>query len=156
MKHLFFLLTVTSGAAFAQATGTVDPSPPPAESSKEEDVPPGGCMPMGLTVSGKLVFPIQCKELVERYLGKAVEQKPAAAEERPGVSPPARANSDAHVKPAQTARQSEGVVPEHSKPAIKPVETDPLPTRRAALARRAVPADKFKSAFWGYVLYGPR
>jgi hypothetical protein len=156
MKHLFFLLTVTSGAAFAQATGTVDPSPPPAESSKEEDVPPGGCMPMGLTVSGKLVFPIQCKELVERYLGKAVEQKPAAAEERPGVSPPARANSDALVKPAQTARQSEGVVPEHSKPAIKPVETDPLPTRRAALARRAVPADKFKSAFWGYVLYGPR
>jgi hypothetical protein len=113
-------------------------------------------MPMGLTVSGKLVFPIQCKELVERYLGKAVEQKPAAAEERPGVSPPARANSDADVKPAQTARQSEGVVPEHSKPAIKPVETDPLPTRRAALARRAVPADKFKSAFWGYVLYGPR
>ena len=156
MKHLFFLLTVTSGAAFAQATGTVDPSPPPAESSKEEDVPPGGCMPMGLTVSGKLVFPIQCKGFLERHRGKTVEQKPAAAEERPGVSPPARANSDALVKPAQTARQSEGVVPEHSKPAIKPVETDPLPTRRAALARRAVPADKFKSPFWGYVLYGPR
>ena len=118
---------------------------------------PGGCMPMGLTVSGKLVFPIQCKELVERYLGKAVERKPAAAEERPGVSSPALANSDSLMKPAETARQPEGVVPENSKPAIKPVDTDPLPTRaRAALARRAVPADKFKSPFWGYVLYGPR
>jgi hypothetical protein len=156
MKHLLFLLTVTSGAAFAQTTGTVDPSPPPAEPSKEEDVPPGGCMPMGLTVSGKLVFPIQCKEFVERQREKAVEQKPAAAEERPGVSSPAWANSDALMKPAQTARQPEGVVPENSKPAIKPVDTK-LPTRaRAALARRAVPADKFKSAFWGYVLYGPR
>jgi hypothetical protein len=114
-------------------------------------------MPTGLTVSGKLVFPIQCKEFVERHRGKAVEQKPAAAEERPGVSSPASANSDALMKPAETARQPEGVVPENSKPAIKPVETDPLPTRaRAALARRAVPADKFKSAFWGYVLYGPR
>src|SRR5882762_5538047 len=102
MKHLFFLLTVTSGAAFAQTTGTVDPSPPPAESSKEGDVPPGGCMPMGLTVSGKLVFPIQCKGFLERHRGKTVEQKPAAAEERPGVSSPALANSDSLMKPAET------------------------------------------------------
>ena len=157
MKRLLaLLLTVMSGAALAQITGTVNPSPAPAAPSVKEDVPPGGCMPIGLTASGEIVFPIQCKDFIERHRGKAVEQKPAAVEEKAGVSLPAWANSDALVKPAQTARQSEGVVPEHSKPAIKPVETDPLPTRRAALARRAVPADKFKSAFWGYVLYGPR
>jgi hypothetical protein len=89
----------------------VNPSPAPAAPSVKEDVPPGGCMPIGLTASGEIVFPIQCKELIERQRGKAVEQKPAAIEEKPA------------------AKQSEGVAPEISKPAIKPVETVPLPKR---------------------------
>ncbi len=57
-----------------------------------------------------------------------VKQKPAAVEERPGVSLPA--HSDAFVKPAQPAKQLD-VTPENSKPAIKPVETVPLPRQRA-------------------------
>jgi hypothetical protein len=57
-----------------------------------------------------------------------VEQKPAAVKERPGISLPAWANSDALVKPAQIAKQP-NVAPENSKPAIKPVETVPLPRR---------------------------
>jgi hypothetical protein len=32
-------------------------------------------MPIGLTASGEIVFPIQCKEFIERQRGKAVEQK---------------------------------------------------------------------------------
>src|SRR6266404_95446 len=51
----------------------------------------------------------------------AVEQKPAAVEERPGVSLPAWANSYAFVKPAQTAVQPD-VATENSKSAIKPGE----------------------------------
>jgi BA14K-like protein len=126
MKHLLvFLLTVTSGAAFAQTTGTVDPSPAPSEPSMNEDVPPGGCMPIGLTASGEIVFPIQCKEFIERQRGQAVEQKPAAVEERPGVSLPAWANS-AFLKPAQAAKQSD-VAPADSKPVIQPAEAVPLP-----------------------------
>jgi len=58
-----------------------------------------------------------------RQRGQAVEQKPAAVKERPGVSLPAWANSDAFVKPAQTAPD---VTPQNSKPAIKPIETVPL------------------------------
>jgi BA14K-like protein len=98
------LLTVIGGAALAQTTSTVSPNPAPAE-----EVPPGGCMPIGLTVSGEIVFPIQCKEFIERQRGKAVEQKPATAEEKP------------------TAQRSEGVALENSKPANKPVEAVPLP-----------------------------
>ena len=86
-------------------------------------------MPIGLTASGEIVFPIQCKEFIERQRGKAVEQKPVTVEERPGVSLPAWANSDALVKPAQAAKQPDSVAPENSKPAIKPVETVPLPKR---------------------------
>jgi hypothetical protein len=50
---------------------------------------------------------------------RAMEQKPAAVEERPGVSLPA--NSNAFVKPAQTAVQPD-VATENSKSAIKPGE----------------------------------
>jgi len=110
MKRLLaLLLTAMSGAVLAQTTGTVDPSPAPAEPSVKEDVPPGGCMPIGLTASGEIVFPIQCKEFIERQREKAVEQKPAAVEEKPA------------------AKQSEGVAPVNSKPAAKPVEATPLP-----------------------------
>jgi BA14K-like protein len=128
MKHLLApLLAVMSGAAVAQPTGTVNPNPAPAEPSVNENVPPGGCMPIGLTVSGEIVFPIQCKEFIEQQRGRAVEQKPATVEERPGVSLPAWANSDALVKPAQAAKQPDSVARENSKPAVKPVETAPLP-----------------------------
>src|ERR1700724_4340835 len=77
---LALLLSVMSGVALAQITGTVNPSPAPAGPSVKEDVPPGGCMPIGLTASGEIVFPIQCKEFIERQRGNAVEQKPAAEE----------------------------------------------------------------------------
>jgi hypothetical protein len=105
------LLTMTSVAALAQTTGTVNPSLTPAEPSVKEDVPPGGCMPIGLTASGEIVFPMQCKEFIERERGKAVEQKPPAAGEK------------------APAKQSEAAVPENSKQADKPVETVAL-TRR--------------------------
>src|SRR5712672_4177126 len=122
MKHLLaLLLSVMSGAALAQTTGAVNPNPAPAQPSVNEDVPPGGCMPIGLTTSGEIVFPIQCKEFIERHRGQAVERKHAAVEERPGVSLPAWANS-AFVKPAQAAKQSEGVASVNRKPAIKPLE----------------------------------
>src|SRR6266702_4731289 len=51
---------------------------------------------------------------------RAVEQKPAAVEEKPGVSLPAWANSYAFVKPAQTAVQPD-VETENTK-SIKPGE----------------------------------
>jgi hypothetical protein len=79
------LLSAMSGAAQAQTTDPVGASPAPAQPSASVDVPPGGCMPIGLTASGEIVFPIQCKELIERHRGKDVEQKPAMLEEKPAV-----------------------------------------------------------------------
>jgi hypothetical protein len=73
-----------------------------------------------------------------------VEQKPAAVEERPGVSLPAWANSDAFVKPAQTAKQPD-VAPENSKPAIKPVEAVPLPRERAMSADVGYCSQRYRS-----------
>ena len=121
MNRLFALpLAVMSGAALAQTTGTVNPSPAPAEPSVKEDVPPGGCMPIGQTASGEMVFPIQCKEFLERQRGKAAEQKPAAVEE----------------KPAQAAKQPASASPAESKPVAKPVETASLPKKRSVERKR--------------------
>jgi hypothetical protein len=130
MKHLsVFLLTVTSGAALAQTTGTVDPSRAPAEPSIKEDVPPGACMPIGLTASGEIVFPIQCKEFIERQRGKAVERKPAAEE-----------------APVQAAKQPDSAAPLESKPAAQPVETVPLPKMRV----EQEPSERATSSEDGY------
>src|SRR5438270_10675898 len=81
------LLAVMSGAALAQTTGAVSPKPAAAEPSMNEEPPPGGCMPIGLTASGEIVFPFQCKAFLERQKAAdqkstvAGNQKPAAAEQ---------------------------------------------------------------------------
>jgi hypothetical protein len=56
------LLALVSGTAFAQDTSAVPPNPTPAPAG--EDVPPGGCMPIGVTAAGEMVFPFQCKEFL--------------------------------------------------------------------------------------------
>lgn len=123
------LLSVMSGAALAQTTGTVAPSPTPAQRSADDDVPPGGCMPIGLTVSGEIVFPILCKEFIERHRGMPVGQKPAAVEDNP------------------PAKQSEGVAPENSKPANKPPETAQLPKR---VGQRGMSPDECAQRYRSY------
>jgi hypothetical protein len=135
-----------SGAALAETTGAVNPGSVPAQPSANDDVPPGGCMPIGMTTAGEIVFPIQCKEFIERHRGAAVEEKPAAeqkpaaieakpaavepkpaavepkpaaAEEKPAVVEP----KPAAVEQKSAATQSESAAPEDRKPANKPVET---------------------------------
>jgi hypothetical protein len=125
------LLSASSDTALAQTTGTVNPSAAPTEPSVEEYVPPGGCMPIGLTASGEVVFPIQCKEFIERHRGKAVEGKPAASEEKAAVSE----EKPAVVEATPVAKESESAPPVISKPPIKALETvskraEPQPRRR--------------------------
>src|SRR3979490_289627 len=126
MKRLLvLLLTVMSSAALAQTTGTVNPNPAPAQPSVSADVPPGGCMPIGLTASGEIVFPIQCKAIIEQYRGKDVEQKPAAVEQKPVAAeqkpaaveqkPAAAEQKPAAVEEKTAAKQPEAVPPENSQ-----------------------------------------
>src|SRR5258705_365376 len=124
MKWLLaLLLSVMSGAALAETTGAVNPGSVPAQSSANDDVPPGGCMPIGMTTAGEIVFPIQCKEFIERPRGAAGENKPpgekkpapaqakpAAAEEKPAAveaRPAAVEQKPAAVEQKSAARQSE-------------------------------------------------
>jgi outer membrane biosynthesis protein TonB len=137
---LALLLSVTGGAALAQTTGAVNPGSAPAQPSVSADVPPGGCMPIGLTTSGEIVFPIECKEFIEQHRGKDVEQRPAAMEQKPAAvveqkpavveeKPAAVEEKPAAPEEKPAGKQSEAVAPENSQPAAKPPEAVPLPKR---------------------------
>jgi hypothetical protein len=62
-------------------------------------VPTGGCMPIGLTAAGEMVFPLQCRELIEHQRGPVVSSPPAT------LAPPARDQIDAQNsgKPHETS-----------------------------------------------------
>jgi hypothetical protein len=53
-----------------------------AESSPADKVPAGGCMPIGLTARGDLVFPLQCRELIERERGPISEKQTRAVQQK--------------------------------------------------------------------------
>lgn len=139
----FFPFIVMSGPLFAQTTGAVDPRPAVEPSVKNDDLPPGGCMPIGLTASGEVVFPFQCKEFIERMKGinrkaSAPEEKPATAEEGSAAGhnssiPPTidvtRTQEPAAAEEKAVAKQEGSVAPENSKPADQPVEKAPLQKR---------------------------
>ncbi len=124
--------------ALPQTTGPANPGAAPTESS----APGGNCAPIGLTVSGEVVFPFQCREFIERQkaakrttdtgekqkptppMKPVTAERPAAAEEKPAV---------AEEKAA--AKQPESAAPEDSKPAPETVGTVPLPRHAERQAR---------------------
>jgi hypothetical protein len=122
------LLMVTGGPLFAQTTGSVNPGPDAAETlAKKDDPPPGGCMPIGVTVSGEVVFPFQCKEFIERL--KAADQKAAAPERKSATAHEGPASGQEPAKEKTVAKQEDSVAPENSKPVDRPVETAPIQKR---------------------------
>jgi hypothetical protein len=78
MKFLLAsLVLLLASAALAQTNSeAAKPTADPAIGGvpKIDGVPPGGCMPIGLTARGDLVFPMQCRELLERQRGPVTEE----------------------------------------------------------------------------------
>jgi outer membrane biosynthesis protein TonB len=139
-RSLALLLSVMGSAALAQTTGTVSPSAAPAQPSVKEDVPPGGCMPIGLTASGEIVFPIQCRELIERHRETTVEQKPAAVEEKRAASEekPAVIEQKSIAAEDKPAAVEQKPVAEEQKPAA--VEDKPAAAEQKPAAVEEKPA----------------
>src|SRR5215510_3172977 len=74
-------LLVTSSAAVSQTSGLSDQTPPAAESPAKDEPAPGACKPIGLTVSGEVVFPLECRDFIERQ--KTVSRRPMPPETKP-------------------------------------------------------------------------
>ena len=121
MRSAFFLyLAFASGVACAQTTDAITQVPAHQPVNRTE-VPPGGCMPLGVTASGEIVFPFQCKEFIEQHRGADPEQ-PRAAEQAPAVvgeKPTAPESTAAAVEEQPNLEQSAIAPPENSKFSIK-------------------------------------
>jgi len=78
------------------SAGVAQPSnlQPRAESS-EDGPPPGGCNPIGVTASGEIVFPMTCKDFIERH--KAEDRPSSAAETKPATAETGKAPSTAEA-----------------------------------------------------------
>src|ERR1035437_11175651 len=92
MKFLLAsFISLLATAALAQASDKsangIDQRSAQAEIPKTDSVPAGGVMPIGLTARGDLVFPMQCRELLERQRGPIPEEQSQAPEQRPQLAP---------------------------------------------------------------------
>jgi hypothetical protein len=133
---LAVLFSIVSSAAVAQTTGAANPNTDPTPPSVKDDVPPGGCMPIGLTASGEIVFPIQCKEFIERVRGPIAEQKPAAVEDKlPAKQSAAEQKPAALDDPTAIKRAAPEMIP-------PPADEKPPGKQSAAEQNPAVPDDK--------------
>jgi hypothetical protein len=119
----FGLSVVLSGGALAQTTGALNPAP--ADPAVKEDVPPRGCMPIGMTAAGEMVFPIQCAALIAHERGKAIEQKPVLANEAPSAKPSGAATPEKPAEAAAPEKPPEAVVAEKISEAAAPKSRKP-------------------------------
>jgi hypothetical protein len=133
------LILLMWSAASAQTTGTLAPAPLGAPS--KADVPPGGCMPIGLTASGEMVFPIQCEGIIERARGKTVDktvdQKVGNSGKAAIKSNPEKANNSEKDATANSD------APAISAPITKPTEKIPVPQVREVTSSNDAPGCKY-------------
>jgi hypothetical protein len=104
----------------------------PRADAKGDGVPPGGCMPIGMTAQGDLVFPMQCRDLLQSAQPAAPPsptrqaERTRSASQEPALPPPEPA------KPQPESGNGGG----NSAPAIANWAPPP-PTRTTNLDSRA-------------------
>ena len=125
-------ISVLATAAFAQPdnkpANAMDLRSAQADLQRSDGVPAGGCMPIGLTARGDLVFPMQCRELIERERGPIAEEKKQISEPRSQPEPSAKTAPAEKVTPVAVA-PAEKVTP---VVAVAPVEVTPAEKDAAA------------------------
>ena len=129
-------ISVLATAAFAQPdnkpANAMDLRSAQADLQRSDGVPAGGCMPIGLTARGDLVFPMQCRELIERERGPIAEEKKQISEPRSQPEPSAKTAPAEKVTPVAVA-PAEKVTPV----AVAPVAVTPAEKDAAAAAGQA-------------------
>ena len=143
----FILLLAT--AAFAQPdnkpTAATNLRSAQADVQKSDGVPAGGCMPIGLTARGDLVFPMQCRELIERERGPIPEEKQQISEPRSQPEPAVKMPPVEAVKmtPAEkvtpVAAAPVEAVPAEKDAAAAPGQPQERARKRLARAERRKP-----------------
>ena len=92
MKHLWAILLIsvaTLPVLLGMSSAGVAQSSDPQPRLSDDGPPPGGCTPIGVTVSGEVVFPMTCRDFIERH--KAADRAATAAETKPATAEASKA-----------------------------------------------------------------
>jgi hypothetical protein len=164
MRHLWaipLILAATLSVLFGMSSAGVAQSSDPQPRAADDGPPPGGCTPIGVTASGDIVFPMTCRDFIERHkaadrAATAAEAKPTAAEADKALTTgdasraPVTTNVDsapAAVEAGKTSAAADPATPDENdaRPAEAKAPTDeavqPV-TKQAAVA----PAEKVNAA----------
>jgi hypothetical protein len=142
------VLSAMSIAGLAQPVDSQQPagSQQPVKPSDENDPPPGGCNPIGLTASGEIVFPMTCRDFIERHRASdhnssATEVKPTTSDDKANAKETKPNTAQASTKEEQRsiANQAEGPRMEISKSVAEPATTASVQKRAKARNRTAGP-----------------
>jgi hypothetical protein len=142
------LLTVAGHQVRAQTTGSINPNADRTEPAGKDEPPPGGCMPIGVTASGEIVFPFLCKGFIEQH--KAAQRGPAAADEadrKPAAAEEQHSAVDGKPDKAEdrsAAKQPDPVATEAPKPAVDATEVAPKGEQDSS--QKPVTADEQESS----------
>ena len=135
-----FLFQVAVGVPLAQ--GAEPGAAPPSVGDAAREIgkaggPFGGCEPIGLTASGELVFPLECKKLIK----KPAEAPVAAVDQAPAED--RTASTDARpVVPSPSAAADKPVASETAAVAPSPAEAKPaVAADKPEVAHKAVSLD---------------
>jgi outer membrane biosynthesis protein TonB len=134
MLRILVVFAMTSGLALAQTTGTLNPNPLPPPADKN-DLPAGSCMPIGVTAAGDLVFPFQCKTLLDQTRGRAAADETAAAARKPAVDDAPVASDE------KSASRDEAIVEKQPEPSTEKQPDQPAQKQQTA----ATPQDENRS-----------
>src|SRR5712671_2307968 len=131
-------ISVLATPAFAQPdnkpANAMDLRSAQADLQRSDGVPAGGCMPIGLTARGDLVFPMQCRELIERERGPIPEEKQQISEPRSQQEPSAKTAPAEKVTPVAVAPVA--VTPAEKDAAAAPGQAQERARKRLARAER--------------------
>ena len=103
MRHLWTILLVSAATlpvSLGMSSVGVAQSSEPQPRFSDDGPPPGGCNPIGVTVSGEIVFPMTCKDFIERH--KALDRASSAAETKPATAEAGKAPDAAESGKALT------------------------------------------------------
>jgi len=146
MRHLLAILLIlaaTLSVLLGMSRGGVAQTSEPLQrtGSSEAGPPPGGCTPIGVTASGEIVFPLTCRDFIERHKAAdrtsseadtkraptEISKAPLASEasKAPTTAEARRAQAAAEASKPPTAADSSPADDKEAKPAATQALVDP-------------------------------
>jgi hypothetical protein len=135
------LFQAACGAAFAETADAPSLASTPAASggASTDSLPFGGCEPLGMTASGELVFPLECKRVIHR-----ATEAPIASDDK--IAPTDKPVADAQSAEVNLAgRDDKPAAPEKMAVADKPAAAVEMTAATAPKSAAAEPPSQTAS-----------